>query len=381
MAGSLQRISISGNNLVLIVDNGQRIFCYPTPHNVFIPRTPVTIAEGDDSSSGGDGDIQVGDIPETLRVTETNGGSYNLNKVQLTHAAGIIRAAADIDRVDRKAILIALITSLAESVLYMYSNVSHYPQSANYPHDRDGSDSDSLGLFQQRPTAGWGSVDKLMDEKYSTQAFIGGPDGPNHGNPPGLFDIDGWSGMTPGQAAQKVQGSAFPSRYDPYVPVAQAIMDALIVSKPGGNGDSGDWQWPFQYSQFVLSDPRAQFGMRVNPVTGVYTLHRGLDFGAGGINGRDVKAAHAGTVTVPPKDARGNNVSIAHGNGWETHYFHMQDNSIVVQTGDTVEAGAKLGKVGSTGNSTGAHLHWETIENGEAVNPRDFMKARGNPES
>ena len=84
-------------------------------------------------------------------------------------------------------------TALTESSLRVLSNTGAYPDSGNIPNDGDGSDHDSVGLFQQRPAAGWGSVENLMDPVWSSRAFYGGPSGPNHGSPRGLLDIDGWA--------------------------------------------------------------------------------------------------------------------------------------------------------------------------------------------
>lgn len=381
----LTRIEVLGNNLSCVVDDGRRVLAYPTPNNLYVLRERLEVTEADPSWNPidpGDGSLTVGPIPDSLTATSTNGTVYNLNKVQLTHAANIIVVAAKVNTVDRAAVLVALITAIVESVLYMYANSSTYPTSANYPHDRDGQDHDSLGLFQQRPQSGWGRVEELMSVEYSTEAFIGGPTGPNNGNPPGLLDKPNWRNVSPGQAAQSVQVSAHPERYDAVVPVAQAIMDALIISKPEAPADDGSaWMWPFSYNQYVIKTgtlgQQAQFGMRVNPVTEVYKLHAGLDFGATGIGGLEIPAASAGTVTINKSDARGNNVTIDHGNGWKTNYFHMRDNSIRVQTGQVVAKGTVLGLVGTTGSSTGQHLHFETVVNGQPVNPRDFMKARG----
>jgi murein DD-endopeptidase len=390
----LTRIDVVGNNLSCVIDDGRRVFAFPTPSNLFILRDPIEVEEQApswDPIDQGNGAIVVGDIPDSLSAKAVNGTSYNLNKTQLTHAANIIITAAKIEGIDRPAVLIALITAIVESVLYMYANSGTYPESAQYPHDRDGQDHDSLGLFQQRPQSGWGRVEELMNVEYSTRAFIGGSTGPNKGNPPGLFDKTTWRTKSPGEAAQSVQVSAHPERYDNVVPVAQAIMDALIISAPGGgdtgpsDGGDGSWMWPLSYSKYVIKTgllgQQAQFGMRTNPVTGAYKLHAGLDFGGAGVGGLPVPAACAGTVKVNAKDARGNNVTIDHGNGWKTNYFHMRDGSISVTTGQQVNKGDKLGLVGTTGSSTGQHLHWETIENGQPVNPRDFMKARGVPEA
>jgi LysM repeat protein len=74
-------------------------------------------------------------------------------------------------------------------------------------------DRDSIGLFQQRPSAGWGTPEQVGDAARSTRAFFGGPSDPNGKTTRGLLDIPGWQAMTFTQAAQAVQISAFPDRY------------------------------------------------------------------------------------------------------------------------------------------------------------------------
>ena len=77
----------------------------------------------------------------------------------------------------------------------------------------DYGDRDSVGLFQQRPSAGWGTVAQLTTPTYAAQLFYGGPSNPNKGKTRGLLDISGWKNMTVTQAAQKVQVSAHPDAY------------------------------------------------------------------------------------------------------------------------------------------------------------------------
>jgi len=72
---------------------------------------------------------------------------------------------------------------------------------------------DSVGLFQQRPSSGWGTVAQLTTPQYAARLFFGGPTNPNAGKTRGLLDISGWSSMTVTQAAQKVQKSAHPEAY------------------------------------------------------------------------------------------------------------------------------------------------------------------------
>jgi hypothetical protein len=71
-----------------------------------------------------------------------------------------------------------------------------------------------------------------MDPNYQARAFYGGPAGPNHGSPRGLLDIDDWRNLTPAQAAQAVEVSAYPDRYAVWVPVAEQILDALTRPSP-----------------------------------------------------------------------------------------------------------------------------------------------------
>ena len=182
------------------------------------------------------GGLQVGEVPDELAVETRDGESFTLNKKQLTHAATIIETGSGVEGVNRDGLQIALMAALTESTLRQLSNTSVYPESADYPNDGDGSDNDSLGLFQMRPQAGWGSVPELMAPEYQARAFFGGPDGPNHPSPRGLLDIPGWQDMGKGEAAQAVEVSAFPDRYENYSPVAVTILDTLL----GTTGTAGE---------------------------------------------------------------------------------------------------------------------------------------------
>lgn len=169
------------------------------------------------------------------------------------------------------------------------------------------------------------------------------------------------------------------------------VVGAPGAPSSGGSSGStppagdGTWQWPFQYSRWVIQTgvyaTLAQFGPRTDPFTGKYSVHEGLDFGAAGIGGQAIPAASAGTVIdASYNGAQGNHVHLKHDGGFETWYFHMV-RLPNVKNGDVVTKGQKLGNVGSTGWSTGNHLHFETHVNGVPVNPRQFMKDRGEPES
>ena len=116
----------------------------------------------------------------------------------------------------------------------------------------------------------------------------------------------------------------------------------------------------------------SNFGFRRDPFTGEGAMHSGLDFG--GRSGDSIRAAAAGEVSfVGTRSGYGNVVEITHGNGLLTRYAHMS--SFKTRRGQTVEAGDVIGAMGSTGRSTGPHLHFEVRMGGHAINPRPFLEA------
>ncbi|MBP1240226.1 murein DD-endopeptidase MepM/ murein hydrolase activator NlpD [Frigoribacterium sp. PvP120] len=118
------------------------------------------------------------------------------------------------------------------------------------------------------------------------------------------------------------------------------------------------------------------FGMRVNPVTHAYILHAGTDLAAA--CGTPIFAATSGTVSYAGwYGGYGNFVLLDNGGGVTTGYGHQPNGGITVSVGQHVEVGQQIGHVGSTGNSTGCHLHFETRVGGTPQNPVDFMAQRG----
>ncbi|MCU6479787.1 C40 family peptidase [Arthrobacter sp. A2-55] len=172
--------------------------------------------------------VAAGGPGTAMTITVPRGMSVGLNAAQVAVARSYI-AVGRARLVPEDGIVIALMMALQESDLQMLANPS-VPESLNYPHDGVGSDHDSIGSAQQRPSAGWGSVAQLMQPDYNAEAFYGGPQGPNHGSPPGLLDVPGWQQMDKGAAAQAVQGSAFPERYAQWQPAAEQILRALATS-------------------------------------------------------------------------------------------------------------------------------------------------------
>ena len=98
----------------------------------------------------------------------------------------------------------------------------------------DYGDRDSVGLFQQRTSQGWGTIAQIMDPKYSARAFFGGPNGPNAGKIRGLLDIKNWSTMSLAQAAQAVQISSFPDAYQKWELSAWSWFD--LIESESDNG-------------------------------------------------------------------------------------------------------------------------------------------------
>ena len=134
--------------------------------------------------------------PATAAPTADSPKTARLNAPQAENAALIIRIGRELGVSDR-GIAIALATAMVESGM----------------RNLDWGDRDSLGLFQQRPSMGWGTPAQIMDRGRSIRVFFGGPSDPNGSDSRGLLDIPGWESKAFTDAAQAVQISAFPDRY------------------------------------------------------------------------------------------------------------------------------------------------------------------------
>jgi murein DD-endopeptidase MepM/ murein hydrolase activator NlpD len=116
-----------------------------------------------------------------------------------------------------------------------------------------------------------------------------------------------------------------------------------------------------------LSSP---YGYRTDPFHGRKAWHKGVDFA--GKQGSDIVAVGAGVVTWADKrSGYGNLVQINHGNGYTTRYGHNSE--ILVKSGDIVKKGQVIAKMGSSGRSTGAHVHFEVLKAGKSVNPLAYI--------
>ncbi|MBX7267576.1 M23 family metallopeptidase [Micromonospora sp. Llam7] len=251
-----------------------------------------------------------------------------------------------------------------------------------------GGADDSIGLFQQRPSQGWGTPEQLRDPAYQAGKFFDK-----------LLTVEGWQQMPLTEAAQKVQRSAYPDAYAKHTAEAIRLVShvgaALGLSTVGINPCSGvsaqGWTQPVR--ALVVS------GFRTSSRPG----HDGVDLGA--TRHTTIVAAASGTVERVRCNAIDNRtggewgcdrdgspeyttgcgmyVDLAHPGGIITRYCHMQTQPYV-NVGDPVIAGQPIGEVGSTGHSSGPHLHYEVHINGDssssgAVSPEDWMAAHGAP--
>ena len=146
----------------------------------------------------------------TRQEPAAKASATGLDAAQKENARLIIQVGRELGVPDR-GIAIALGTAMQESWI----------------RNLDWGDRDSLGLFQQRPSTGWGTAAQIRDRVRSIKAFYGGPTDPNGSRTRGLLDIPGWQSMSFAQAAQAVQISAYPDRYARWEKPAYAWLAAL----------------------------------------------------------------------------------------------------------------------------------------------------------
>jgi TP901 family phage tail tape measure protein len=256
----------------------------------------------------------------------------NLDSTQLQNAATIIGVGKSMGATNRD-LIVSIMTAMQESGL----------RNVNY------GDRDSLGLFQQRPSQGWGTPEQIMNPSYSAKKFF------QH-----LLAMKGRNKLSLAAEAQAVQRSAFPDAYAHWQSMAEAVVAGTGFMPVSGGGN--------------IVRPLS------GPVTRTWANHpdpKGTDIGVP--KGTPVHSAMAGRV-VTSMDLRGNQsegyrsygryVVIDHGGGRRTLYGHMSNR--LAHVGDTVGAGQVIGISGNTGNSTGPHLHFETWMNNRDVKPGTF---------
>ncbi|WP_433651815.1 peptidase M23 [Micromonospora zamorensis] len=138
-----------------------------------------------------------------------------LDEDQMENAEAIVRAGRKMG-VPRRGLVIAVATAMQESNLYNVAS-GVLPESQDYPHQGVGWDHDSVGLFQQRSSSGWGPVGRLMDPEFATRQFLAA-----------LEQVPGWQRMRLTDAAQAVQVSAYPEHYQQHEWRATRVIDAIV---------------------------------------------------------------------------------------------------------------------------------------------------------
>jgi TP901 family phage tail tape measure protein len=261
-------------------------------------------------------------------------GGVPLTATQLQNAATIIGVGKGMGA-NQSDLIVSIMTAMQESTL----------RNLNY------GDRDSLGLFQQRPSQGWGTPEQILNPSYAARKFF------EH-----LLAMKGRGKLSLTRQAQAVQRSAFPEAYAKWEAMARQVVSGTTFQPFAGTGG----------------------GSKMRPVTGPVSrdyahhsnLPRATDFGVP--VGTPVRAAMNGTVATST-DLRGSGNGgyrsygryIAIQNGAEkTLYAHLSRRG--VSAGSQVRAGQLIGYSGNTGNSTGPHLHFETWRGGQTVTPGAF---------
>lgn len=300
-----------------------------------------------------------------------------LTEDQVRNAAVIIKVGQDL-QIAPRGWVIAVATALQESRL------------VNLPNLGANNDYDSIGLFQQRPSQGWGSVEQLSDPAYQSHKFF-----------ERLVAINGWQTMPLTVAAQLVQRSAFPSAYGNHEPLAAQVVDLLT----GGASRAVGTEFALRCAVGTDIAASGWTVPAVGPIgsgfrTADRPAHQGVDISV--VKGTPIRAAAAGVVVVAVCNANvaglpyscdqdgaawvggcGWYVDILHAGRVLTRYCHMVSRP-AVSVGQYVGAGQVIGLSGSSGNSSGPHLHFEIHLNGDssnfgAVDPVPFMNQVGAP--
>lgn len=157
----------------------------------------------------------------------------------------------------------------------------------------------------------------------------------------------------------------------------EAFLKQQEASKPSSGGSSSSshtnskgWVWPVPYSNSYVTSP---YGYRNDPISGAYKFHSGIDISMPNAMGKNLVAVKSGTVilTKHSNSGYGNYVMVDHGGGYVSLYAHCK--SLAVSTGQYVNQGQVIAYIGTSGYSTGPHVHFEIRVNGEKKNPANYV--------
>jgi murein DD-endopeptidase MepM/ murein hydrolase activator NlpD len=354
---------------------------------LLVPPVVVMLLLAGSSSASSDTGICAVDSQAPAAVQAGNATVDGFSGEQLKNAAQIMTAASDL-KLPVSAQILGVQAAIGESTLKVIDF-------------GDGAGPDSRGLFQQRDNGAWGSYEDRMNPRISATNFF-----------KALQKVEGWEDLEPSQAIHRVQRNADPNHYTRFRPAAAAIVKALSVGKLGddledidANGDcpdsspdaeiigdlgSGKWVNPLPGSAMTSG-----FGPRGCPAgasCNSSTLdHKGIDLAKGGM-----------ASALAPTDMK---ITVAEqGQGWKSAYgtyiiakqveepglvfefHHLVHGSLKVKAGDTVAAGTPLAIEGTTGNSTGIHLHFQVASPGtptdsptfkHVIDPLPILKTKG----
>lgn len=297
-----------------------------------------------------------------------------LSAAQLANADAVV-AEGRRRQVPTQAVVVALAVAAQESRFTVYANDGQgsdlaffqrgVDASLSLPHEAVGTDHGSLGVFQQQ-WPWWGTMRDLMDPARSAGKFYDA-----------LLQVPGWQQMPVTVAAQTVQRSAYPDAYADDEALARSLLGAagttaatdtgaVTAGYASGSscpvaGDPGDVTFPLpRGTQYVDNRNWGRSGSRWA------RMHTGTDFSAA--CGTPVLAATAGRVVVRTDQPWSGRwlVQVSTGIGrLTTWYAHLQ--ALSVSPGTTVAAGQQIGEVGTLGNSTGCHLHFEVHPQGGSI--------------
>ncbi|MGW4943807.1 M23 family metallopeptidase [Actinoplanes sp. NPDC004185] len=312
-------------------------------------------------------------------------GAYSAE--QMKNAAIIINVGKQL-KLPPRAWVIAVATAMQESNLKNLGNLGKR------------NDHDSLGLFQQRPSSGWGTPAQVTDPVYAATKFYGK-----------LRKVKNWDSLALTRAAQRVQISAYPGAYAKHEPIATQIVNLLADGAANAVGNSLAMTCPEigEVSASGWTSPLAASGkglkrsQKMVVGSGFRTAsrprHQGVDLIIG--TGNPVRSAASGVISrikcdetfsgrkdcdvpgYPGKGGCGWMLEIRHAGKIMTRYCHLVRRPDV-QVGQKVTAGQVVATSGTSGNSSGPHLHFEVHLNNDrssasAVDPVQFMAEHGSP--
>lgn len=295
---------------------------------------------------------------------------------QVRNAAIIINVGAKL-KLPPRAWVIAVATAMQESRLSNLGNLGAR------------NDHDSLGLFQQRPSSGWGTPSDIQKPEYAATKFY-----------EKLKTVQGWEKMSLTRAAQAVQISAYPDAYAKHEPAATQMVNLLAHGAANAVGNSLSMScavagqvaasgWTIPVKAEVGSGFRSPERPNHQGVDLIVSRYTPIVAAASGIVSvvkcdEDFKGRKTCNVDgYPGKGGCGWMVEIQHAGKVMTRYCHMVQRPLV-HVNQKVAAGQLLGRVGTSGNSSGPHLHFEVHYNYDrssagATNPVTFMQSQGAP--